>query len=109
MGEYELDRMMFQLKIYDSENNNVWDEVDGGVEVVDNDVVEALCETCGCESLLLSSPPDWEDLDISAQELLDFAEGNGGFSEELITAIEDVRDKPFEYAAVPFTLASYEA
>lgn len=98
---------MWQLKIYDVEEANIFEYIDGGVEYLDDDVAHELCEAYKCEDLANSETADWRELDERCGNLLDYAMTHDGFSDELRGCIAEVYDNPDSYSPYPFTLAYF--
>lgn len=98
---------MWQLKIYDAEEANIFEDVDGGVEYLDDETASALCEEYHCEELINSNAPDWRELDDRCGNLFDYVMTHDGFSDELRSCVADVYDNPDAYSRYPFSLAYY--
>lgn len=100
--------MIYQLKVFDINENNVFEEINGGVECLPEDVVSVLCHEFLLEDITCRTEPDFMEIEAAAEELYGFAmEYLDDFSSELRAVIADVIENPENYSCQPFTLQSY--
>lgn len=102
--------MMYQLKIYDADNENIFDEVDGGIECIEEEQAQSLIERFGeYDDLMMleTEEPSWADLDADPSEMSAFAR-EIDIAPEMLSYIDDVTSAPDKYSTVPFSIFSYE-
>lgn len=100
--------MIIQLKIFDANDQNIWEEVDGGVECISEEAASAMCDYFNADGNIVEEGPGaFEDIHAVPAEMMRFATEHE-FSPELITAIGDVVDNPIAYSTIPFALFAYE-
>lgn len=102
--------MLYQLKIYDADNENVFDEVDGGVEWIDEQQAWALVSRFGDfdgEEMFETEDPSWADLHVVPEEMSRFSR-EIGLEPVLLEYVDAVAESPSDYSTVPFAVFSYE-